>query len=331
MTRVALVLLVLAIAPFVAGGCGQKFELPPQPTAEPTPEAGRYAYDKTWSLPAPRDLAIRGAYLYVITGRTGGDPADSALAEIQVFLTDRPDPTPPPQGRFHPFTGLKNPVRLCVAQRESTYVFVADQGDMRIKRYHFTGGSPRASFGDSAWKSFTGLAADNQLNVYVADAARDTIAQYDETGAMVRLISSWGAGSGFVMRPHGLEWNGYELLVGDTDQDRVVLLRTDATETASGDPVGLDPGGPHPIEPLDVAGDRERKFLFVAERSHGGRVLKYLRNGTFVDSVYSAVTVDPRLPEPIRDPRYVAAEGRLVFVSDSLQNRLVAFTQADSL
>ncbi len=335
-----LVGLVLVLA------CGQEFRLPPTPPAEPVPDAGRYHYEKSWDLPEPQDLAISGSYLYVIVRNDGVDPDTSVKTRVEVYLTRRPDPTPPPPaaGNFRPFTGLKHPVRICVARRESTWVFVADAGDSTIKRFHFTGGEPRFSFQHRrtviaeggtglvdtlVWKGLQGLAADDELNVYLADARRDTVACYDEFGRLVRITSTAGSGDGFCITPHGMEWNGQELLVSDTGQGRIVLLDAGRTEVATRSPVGASLDQPSLLLPNDTAADREGKFIYVADTGND-RLLKYRRTGEFVDSVYSARAVDPRLGAPILEPRFLAVEEPLVFLSDPAHNRLVAFALADS-
>ncbi len=304
--------------------------MPPQPPAQSIPEAGRYFHEKTWQVSAPGDIALWGPYLFAIVNTDADSSAD--VPRLQVYLTNRPQPTPPPVGGFRPFEGLRRPVRVCVAKRDSIYVFVADAGDMRIKRYLFTGGPPRSSFTDPAWKEFSGIAVDSDLNVFVSDALRDTVAAYDDQGAFVRVVSSWGAGTGFVMHPHGLQWNGQELLAADTDQQRVVRLRGDATETAYGNPV-LGRAPFRPLQPMDVAADRNKKFVYVADSGMNGpsRILKYLLTGEFVDSVYSG-----RVPLAGDDPaidglRYIAVEEPYVFASDPVGNRLISFVLADTL
>jgi DNA-binding beta-propeller fold protein YncE len=325
-------------------GCGQEFRLPPTPPPEPIPDAGRFHYEKSWNLPAPGDLAAAGSYLYVIVANTGADPDTNVQSRVEVYLTGRPDPTPPPLGRIHPFTGLTRPVLLCVARRESTWVFVADAGDSTIKRFHFTGGAPRHSFQHRSyrlidadttyadvlvWKEMSGLAADDRLNIYLADAERDTIGCYDEEGRFLRAVSTAGSGDGYAISARGLAWNGEELLVSDTGQNRLVLLDEEQSETASRPPIGLRLNEPRLLLPEDVAGDRNRKFAYVADTGQN-RVLKYLLTGEFIDSVYSARSVDPRLGDPILAPRHIAVEEPLVFVSDPDHNRLVAFALADS-
>ncbi len=360
-TRGAVLLLGLVLA---VAGCGQEFELPPTPEPEPLPDAGRYHYEKSWNLNAPSDVAIRGSYLYVITENRGIE-ADSAKGRIEVFLTYRPDPTPPPVGFILPFTGLEDPTRLCVAKGDSTFVIVSDrhestridttgvtidttevgggvvydttyvtqvttQRSWAIRRFYFAGGAPLGSFGlPTEWVEVNGLTADEQLNVYVTDAVRDVVAKYDRRGRLVATLSSRGTGDGYINQARGLDWNGADLIVGDTGQDRIVFLNRDVVETATRRPVGTTTGPYSPRRPEDVAGDRAGAFVFVADTGRD-RVLKYRLTGEFVDSVYSARSSITRLTEPILAPRFVAVEDPLVFISDPANDRLVAFALADS-
>jgi hypothetical protein len=361
--RRAAFLLGLVLA---AAGCGQEFKLPPTPPPEPLPDAGRYHYEKSWGLNAPGDVAIRGSYLYVITQNRGAS-ADSVKGQIEVFLTNRPDPTPPPPGFILPFTGLKDPTHICVVKGDSTYIIVSDRDEVAridttnvvdhvdstevggnvvydttfvtqtvttrrwaIRRFHFTGGAPLLSFGlPGEWAEVNGLAADENLNVYVTDAVRDVVAKYDRRGRFLATLSSRGTGDGYINQARGLDWNGADLIVGDTGQDRVVFLDPDRVEWATRRPVGTVTGPYSPRRPEDVAGDRSRSFLYVADTGRD-RVLKYKLTGEFVDSVYSARMSIPRLIEPILAPRFVAVEDPLVFVSDPAHDRLVAFALADS-
>jgi DNA-binding beta-propeller fold protein YncE len=362
--RNAAILLGLALA---VAGCGQEFKLPPTPPPELMPDAGRYHYEKGWILPAPTDIAIQGAYLYVIT-QNRGPGADTAKAQVEVFQTDRPDATPPPPGFVKPFTGLEDPTRLCVAKSDSTFIFVANRharvdttsaiasidtveigGEVvydttfvtntvlswSIKRFYFTGGAPLGSFslpGD--WVEVTGLTADPDLNVYVSDAVRDVVAKYDRRGRFLKTLSTRGTGDGYINQARGLDWNGADLLVADTGQDRVVFLNRDVVQTATRRPVPTETeiGTYIPRAPEDVAGDRDQKFVYIADTGRD-RILKYRLTGEFVDSVYSAQGLNPRLAETggaILAPRFVAVMNKLVFISDPVHDRLVAFALADS-
>jgi DNA-binding beta-propeller fold protein YncE len=369
-------LLGLALA---TAGCGQEFKLPPTPPPELMPDAGRYHYEKSWTLAGPTDVAVRGSYLYVIT-QNRGPGADTVKAQIEVFLTNRPDPTPPPPGFFHPFTGLEDPTRICVVKGDSTFVIVADRHtridttstvahidttevggqvvydttfvtqtvlSWSVKRFHFTGGQPLASFAlPSAWAGeagaparpfgeVTGLSADEDLNIYVSDAVNDVVAKFDRNGRLLKNLSGRGNGEGWINQARGLDWNGEELLVADTGDDRVVFLDRNAVATATRHPVppvGTAVGPYSPRAPEDLSSDRARNFLYIADTGRN-RVLKYRLTGEFVDSVYSEKMSFPppaELAEPILAPRFVAVEDPLVFVSDPVRNRLVAFAMADS-
>ena len=304
--------LLIALGVFTA--CGQEFNLPPQPEPQPIPSAGTYNLEKVWEVNSPTDMASQGSFLYVIEGR----------AEVNAYFVERPNPVRP--AFVAPFEGLIEPVQLAVARRESTYVFVADAGDMTVKRYHFTGGTPRASFTDSSWADFTGLAADERLFVYVADASRDTIFKYNPAGQRDRLISDLGSGTGFVNGPRGLHYNGEHLIVADTNKDWVQRILTDSTNTAAeGEPIGLDASL---SSPWDVTTSRdEPEEVYIADLG-SDRVLKYRASGTLIDSVYSPFKVETELDPPIDRPRFITAEGERVFVADPEQNRIVTLRRA---
>lgn len=312
--RSLLALAGLSTAIAFASSCGQKFDLPPQPDPGRIPTPGTYNFEKNWEIDRPSDLLSQGSYLYVI----------EAEERVAAYLTRS-------KNAIHPqfvgeFEGLVRPTLLALARRDSTWIFVADQGDTTIKRYLFTGGAPRAIFQDSLWTSaFSGLAADADLNLYVSFADKDTILQYDDRGVRRRLISDRGTGQGFVIAPHGVHWNGTHLLVADTGKNWVQRLLGDTTNVAAaGDPIG----SVVPLTgPLDVSADRLGEFVFVAD-SGRDRILKFLATGGFVDSVYSPTKPETQIEIPIDNPRYLAVEDSLVFVADPDRNRIVAFKLA---
>lgn len=375
--RGAMVLLGLTLA---TAGCGQEFKLPPTPPPEPIPDAGRYHHDKTWELDAPTDIAVRGSYLYVITQNRGQSP-DSVKAQVEVLLTYKTarTPAPPP---VRPFTGVEDPTRVCIAQSDSTFVFVADRHEVMgtdttsvvdhidsttvgghveydttfvteevvkgrswsVKRFYFTGGAPVWSFQlPGGWVEVNGLAADEDLNIYVSDARNETVAKFDKKGRLLKTLSTRGTGDGYINQATGLDWaaaagpepeDRAKLIVGDTGQDRVVFLDCNAENTAVRRPIPIQGDstttGPfNPRRPEDVAGERTGKFVYIADTGRD-RILKYRLTGEFVDSVYSARASVPLADGPILAPRFLAVEERLVFVSDPMHNRLVAFALADS-
>jgi DNA-binding beta-propeller fold protein YncE len=291
-------------------GCGQKMELPPQPEPGRIPEPGTYNLFTVWPLEAPGDMAVRGSYLYVVQRER----------EVKAYLSYRPEVAP--ATIVGEFRGLIRPVRLAIAKRDSTFLIVADAGDMTIKRFYYLGGDPIHTFTDSSWVEFSGLAADSRLNVYVADAARDTIAMYDAQGRFVRLVSDWGTGSGFVISPHGLAHNGRMLIVADTGKNWIQRLEPDTTNVAAiQEPIGIDG---ELTAPEDVAVDANGEFIYVADTG-ADHVLKFLLTGAFEDTVYSATKIP--LDPPIHEPRYIEAlddgESNFVYVADPENDRIV--------
>lgn len=295
------------------GGCGQQIDLPPQPEPIRTPEPGTYNLRTVWDVPAPTDIVIFDIYLYVIEENK----------RVGAYLSKRLGADP--AGLISPFEGLVNPVQLALSRGESKHIVVADSGDMQCKVYSWRGGQPIHAFTDSLWASFSGLAADDNLIIYVADAERDIIQAYDRWGGRKHLVSDYGTGSGYVIRPHGLAHtvtpSGEKLLiVADTGKNWVQRLRPDTSNVAAIlEPIGLEEEELQ--EPMDVAAGRYGEFVFVADSGHD-QVLKYLRTGAFEDTVYSAAKIADVDP-PIQRPSYVCSQDSLVFVSDPVQNRIV--------
>ncbi len=291
-------------------GCGQKFELPPQPNPGRIPTPGTYNLDKVWHVPAPTDMVLRGSYIYVIEENQ----------RVSVYLSHQKEARPP--GFVGTFEGLIRPVQICTAKKDTTYVFVADAGDMQVKRYYFLGGHPRFSFIDSTWVEFSGLAADTDLNVYVSDAARDRVDKYDADGQWVRNITSYGTGQGYVIDPQGITYTKGVLWVSSVGPERnwVQRLRPDTTHIAfEGRPIGFD------IElskPSDVATNLSGESVFIPETGKN-RVMRFQATGGFQDTVYAPTKRETLIDPPLVAPRYVTADDSLVFVADSANSRVV--------
>jgi hypothetical protein len=301
-------------------GCGQQLELPAQPEeARPDiPEPGTYNLKTIWNLPAPGDMAHSELYLFVIEN----------AARIGVYYTT---PTRLSAPYAPPFTaefeGLAQPVQIAVAKRDSTFVVVADAGDMHCKIYYWLGGEPLFTFTDSLWQSFSGLAADDSLNIFVADAARDTIQAYDRWGRRRHVVSDYGTGYGYVIEPRGLAHNGQLLIVADTGKNWVQRLDPGASNVAAiAEPIGLEED--LLLSPADVAADAFGEFIYVADTGHD-RVLKFLTTGAFSDTVYAPSKIS--LETPLLAPRYVAVRDSVTFVSDPANDRIVLLELAQGL
>lgn len=306
----------LGLAALFAPGllsCGQEFRLPPQPDPGRIPTPGTYNLDRVWSIPSPTDIVLRGSYVFVIEERQ----------RIGVYLSRQKEPTHP--GFIGEFEGLIRPAQICLAKRDSTFIFVADAGDMQIKRYYFRGGPPLFSFTDSSWVEFSGLAADNDLHVYVSDAVRDTVFRYDGRGQRIRLVSDYGTGQGFVIDPHGMAYTAGALWIADTGKNWVQRLKPDSTNIAfPGKPIGFDL---ELASPVDVATDLSGERVFVAEEGND-RVFRFQATGSFEDTVYTPTRRETLVDPPLRAPRYIAADDSLVFLPDSANGRIVVLRLA---
>jgi hypothetical protein len=301
----------LGLLPLVAllgGACGERFDLPPQPDYQlPIPEPGTFNLKGVWSVPEPTDLALSGLYIFVIEEHT----------RVRAYFSTRSSPSPPPW--VSPYEGLIAPVQVAACKRDTLFVIVADAGDMHCKIYNYLGGPPLHTFTDTLWVELSGLAADGDLNIYVADAARDTIQSYDRWGRRVRVVSDYGTGSGYVIDPHGLAHNGHMLIVADTGKNWVQRLRPDTTDIAAiAEPIGRQEG--LLLAPWDVASDSRGEFIYVADTGHD-RVLQFQTTGDFGDTVYSPEKIP--LDSALVAPRFVCGEDSLVFVSDPAGDRIV--------
>lgn len=307
MNRIHLTI-AIAVCALLAAACGQEFKLPPKPESGRIPTPGTYNLDRIWQVPSPTDIVVHGSYVFVIEEE----------ARLEVYLTRHPEPVHP--AFVGEFEGLVRPVHVCLARRDSTFIFVADAADTLIKRYYFLGGPPVHTFRDPDWLELSGIAADEHLNLYVSDAARDAIYKYDETGELIRLIADLGSGRGYVDAPTGLAYREKTLWVADTGKNWVQRLLPDSTNTAfEGQPIGVEI---ELAEPVDVAADPAGENVFVAEAGND-RVFRFQATGGFQDTVYAPTKSDVQVEPPLNTPRYVAADENLVFLPDAENDRII--------
>ncbi len=303
----------LALFACLFAGCGSEFELPPQPPPLELPEPG-YNLQTIWHVPSPGDILIQGSYVLVIEENQ----------RLSSYYAQRN--TPDPTDIISEFTGLIQPTHLTLGRnRDSTFVVVADAGDMHCKIYHWQGGAPLHSFTDSLWGTIGGLAADDELNIYVGDSHRSVVNAYDRWGNFRHTVTSYGTGSGYVVYPHGLHYmetagKKRTLLIADTGKHWV--QRLDPAEINT--PTVLMPIGMTEDElstPMDVAAGTDGEYIYIASSGHD-QVLRYRFEGTLQDTVYSPLTMTNVVP-PIHAPCFICTQGPLVFVSDPEENRVV--------
>jgi hypothetical protein len=307
-TRLGAAGLIVVLALALPLGCGQQMTLPDQPEYQwTTPDPGTYNLKAVWDRPAPTDLAASGIYLFVI----------ESGERVATYYNNRLYPAEP--SVVSEYEGLMGPVHLAVYKRDSTFVVVADSSDMQCKIYYWLGGQPLHAIRDTLWESFGGVALDENLNVYVADADRDVIEVYNRWGDKLRVVADYGTGSGYVITPRGLAYHRDLLVVADAGKNWVQRLDPDTSNVALyPEPIGF---GENLLKnPHDVAVDELGAYIFVADTEHH-QVLKYETAGTLVDTVYSHEKIV--LETPVAFPRYVCAQGRLAFLSDPANQRIV--------
>ncbi len=313
----ATLLLLLFVVPLAYFGCGQQFELPPIPPPIPPAEPG-YNYKTIWHLPSPTDLALHGPHAYVIEEKS----------RVSTYYSEHSSPDE--VDLVNHFSNLIKPVRIAIGySRDSTFVVVADSGDMKIKIFHFLGGYPLYSFTDTLWSDFSGLTADKDLNIYISDSQRNLVDQYDRWGERSHNISKYGTGSGYVIYPHGIDallspGNRVVLLIADTGKNWTQrLFASESYTPAVLTPIGIDPDEVL-LSPLDVAASSDGNYIFIADTGHSS-VLKFSFAGAFRDTVYSPTM--PKMIEkvvpPVIFPKFIAAVGPLVMISEEEANRIV--------
>lgn len=314
-------LLGLAAAGILPWGCGHEFPLPPLPASIEAPQPGTYNLEAVWSVPNPTDVAVFGVILYVIEDRTRVQAYYSRLTE------------PRPNALVSPFEDLIHPQHLAFIGGNAKLLAVADSGDMQCKIYTWKGGPPLYSFRDSLWQSFDGLAIDDSLRVYVADAQRDRIDVYSHLGEHLHVVADYGTGVGYVIDPAGLAFARRAdrtpvLAAVDAGKNWVQQLDPRSSYLAlSRTPIGFDEG--ELKAPQGISMDTEGKKLYIANTG-AGVVLKYDYTGAFEDTVYSPGKAGMRATEldTLRAPRYLCNENELVWVSDPVGDRIVVFRLA---
>jgi hypothetical protein len=295
-------------------GCGSQFELPPIPPPIPLPEPG-FNLKTIWFVDQPGDLAIFGSYVFVIE-----DSRQVTAYYSQHAAADRVD-------LINNFNGLFRPTRLSLGSSgDTTFVVVADSADMHCKIYHWQGGSPLYSFTDTTWTNISGIAADDELNIYVSDSHENLIKSYDRWGNLSHTVSAYGTGSGYVINPNGLDVTKSAggqviLLLADTGKHWVQrLLARESYDAAIEYPIGLTED--ELLSPLDVTAGDEGQSIMIADSGHS-TVLKYRFEGTFADTVYANEKDTLLVSPPILQPRFITSQGPLVLISDTDGGRIV--------
>jgi len=299
---------VLVAAPLLLCGCGQKIAQPEETTLGVAPPPNTYVLTYEWlGFPGTTDLVVTtGGYVYVAQ--------DSS--RVLAYKTFSPQQHP----LIEELEGLVKPVLLAEGVDEE--MFVADAGDMTVKRFPRSGGAPVQTFSDTAWVMFGGIAVDSDGFLYVADKQRDYIWKYTPFGERDTslggngVLTEGGEGTGYVSQPGGLCFDGTYIQVTDTGHNRVIKLVRD--EFAFGVLNVTGPSLEDPFaSPLDSDSD-ETGNVYVADTGKD-RVLKYNTSGVLM----ATVNWDPAYP--VGPPVAVAARDKWVYVADPENGKILIY------
>lgn len=387
------VVAVLGIA-----GCGSKFDLPTEHAGQVlVPSDKSYAMQQTWrSLDNVRDLLITqgaGSQLFILKNWGGtGSPA-TARGDVQLYPFGTPVPVNAPQ-YFTPPRGLFSPVALAWAQNQ---LYVLDEGDTcmakydqargtcaayaqrddslrftdiirdysatwRVRVYPSKGGdtvSTMTTFTDTTFAKVTGIAADDQGNVYVSGIAavldtsqndarirervfKSRIIRYSPgprypgvvpadiymPGANWHRDTTWratnGTGASFINDPAKMTWttlDGGALFVADRGNNAAKLIATSVPRVGYVKVDGSEtPDGTSFHAPEGVAVDRQG-YLYVVDRLNK-RVLRYDQFGTYIQDVNVENNAD-RLP--LQDPIAIGVDDSLAYVVDKGRDQVIRF------
>lgn len=256
--------------------CGGKYDKPLE--VERTPRKGAYNYSDDYpGFDGAVSMAVVGGSLFVAYS---GPEAPRKLARYYAKGSLMGDVL---------FNGLEHPIAVGGGNR---LIAVADSStNIKVKVYELWGGDPILEFTDPAWRSISGLAIDDDGNVYVADRKRSFVRAYDSKGKprfSVDLADS-GFGIGHVIKPMGICIDQGTLLIAEGDESKPSVQRIRIDEPQKGIMFSetipflrefIDEDG-SPINlasPIAVAVDHYGRII-VLDRALG-KIIRFLPSGT---------------------------------------------------
>lgn len=308
--------LAVVLGAVLCVGCGQRIEAPRKGKFElniPPPDSYTFKFERVGFGTASDIELARGGLVYLAS--TEG--VTSYYQDIN-------------GGPGYPFAEVIDAAATCEAP--SGNIVIADRGDMYVKVYEPDGTNMLASFTDTTWSNFGGVAADDSGNIYVADVDRSFVRAYlpdggprfvDEDGFVVDMADS-GFGLGHVLSPHGLFYDGESLWIADTGKNWVQEVLPDSIqlglayldgytyEDVDGNEIKIPFSSP-----VDVATD-DNGFLYVVDRGNQ-RIFKFDENRASFATVNYDTTMG-RAP----GLRAIGVNTSMVFaIDDSLESILV--------
>ncbi len=391
-TLVRLSPFALLLALIVAPGCGAKFDLPTENRLRVIPGDGSYQMVATWSgLSGIRDILLTqgaGTQLFLLFNNGGSSlaPRGEVRSYARKLATGVPDPIPGVS-----FATLFSPIALTAGSSGGSgtgRIFVLDAGDSclartnpatpgicdpsytangrrvtnlsatwRVREYGLIGGDTISTFTDTTMSAVTGVAADDQGNVYVAGTAIIYVLDPNDARLRTRLFqyrvyryargprypgnipgdrdmpgAAWhrdttfaveeGSGLGTIVDPRGLYWSrtgGAALYAADYGKNWVQKLSDRMTSTGF---YFLDGGlsGTPFNGPDDVVVDLQGN-LYICDNGNA-RVVRYGPDQTYTQVVNVELDADG---QALADPVAVAADDSLVYVADRGAGKVIRY------
>lgn len=162
----------------------------------------------------------------------------------------------------------------------------------------------------------TGLAADNDGNLYVSDTMQNAIRKIDKEGNVSTITSA-------LTGPTGLYWKGDSLYVAETGANRIVRISGDGRVMviAGGGQDGMN-DGPSALasfsSPQGVAVD-DNGVVYVADTANSA--IRRIRNGV-VDTLLVRDTTDLEANAPVTPMGMTVVDGQL-YVCDSFARQVL--------
>jgi sugar lactone lactonase YvrE len=132
---------------------------------------------------------------------------------------------------------------LYVSDVELDQVLVYDADTFKLKRAIGTTGHKHELTTPGDFAKPTGVAVDQEGNLYVCDTLNDRIEIFDADGKFISTFGKAGDGPGFFARPKGVAIDGdNHIWVADGQQDRIQVFNQEAQLLISFGGHGLLPG-----------------------------------------------------------------------------------------
>jgi len=186
--------------------------------------------------------------------------------------------------------GLVEPSMLAIdTQNRLVYVsdisldqiLVYDADSLKLKRKMGTGGKNHELTTPGDFAKPTGIAVDQEGNLYVADTLNNRIEIFDADGTFIRTWGKAGDGPGYFARPKGvaIDSDGH-VWVADGMQDRVQVFTPEGQLLISLGGHGLLPGQFQGL--VNIASDNKRNRIYTSE-IYPGRVqeLRYITDSEY--------------------------------------------------